>query len=406
MVLITRLEGPFTLAAPVESGKPLGAETRAARLAAADVQPIEPWRPSASSEAGAAATHAQAHVRPIESWKPSASSRSWAAVAATAANNEQMIPREEYPVPVAVPRRESDWSLRGALGAMKNATPSGGQPTTTAARRDSGISVPEEEGRTTAMYSHLEEAARQRAEERLSQIGHALPPPVTATATTAARRASIVTTEDQHGVDRPRSISLSSGARARFNLSESDEDREAAERRKRGLNAVLLMETAKKNVEARLSEQDREIAERRRLVYREEWARLAVRQAEEEVKDFDTHIDIGGGAHITEEELRRVAERNVQPLLQEMDQRSEEHRQQQREKKEQEMTRKLSKNKEKRSILGVRRASWLGGERKAEEGMAGPLTLLILLLTSIQLHIQRKRSARSVQAQYHRKSSE
>jgi hypothetical protein len=347
---------------PAETGRKPSAVTRAATLAAANVQPVEGWRPSASSEAGAAAMHAQAHTKPVEGWKPSASST--AETAATFANNEQMIPRQAYPVPgPALQESKSDWPLRGALGAMKNAAPAG-QTTTTAttARRDSGISVPEEEGRTQ-FYPHLEETARLRAEERLSQIGYAPSAPLTAT---AARRASIAT-ENQHGVSRPRSASLSSGARARFNVSDEDEDREAAEKRKRGQDALLLMETAKKNAEARLSQQDREIAERRRLVYREEWARLAVRQAEEEVKDLETHIDIGGGAHITEEELRRVAERNVRPLLQEMDQRSAEYHRQQREKKEQELARKLGKTKEKRGIL----RSWRS-EGKAEEGIAGP----------------------------------
>ncbi|KAA8905566.1 hypothetical protein FN846DRAFT_907391 [Sphaerosporella brunnea] len=378
---------------------PESAGAAAALLAASSPRTVEVWHPNPTSAAGAAASLAHTGAKPVEVWKPNPISA--AGAAASLAHPQSGAQEVHQPAPEV----KSDWPLRGALGAMnsqKNQASleaehaqrprAGSSPphltATTRARRDSGFSAEDEaaaherhtslqlnkpeEGQGSAsnrrpMYPHLEGAARQRAEERLAKIGYTPPTVAASTASAAGHRASDL------GSGRRRSASLSStNLRDARNRTEQDEALQRAEEQKRGHDALLLMNVARKNVEARLAEQDRLIAERRRIFLQEEWAaqatRVAARQAEAEIRDTVRHIDIGGGAHFSEEELRRIAERNVKPVLEDLDKRSAEYHEQQRKKREQELARKLSKGKERRSFFGVKREALAPeGEQPTEE---------------------------------------
>ena len=106
-----------------------------------------------------------------------------------------------------------------------------------------------------------------------------------------------------------------------------------AERRKSGQNALLLMSAARKNVQARMDEQDRRIAESRLM--RADWlskaTSIARRQADQRRADQrradSTGVPLGGGAYMAQEELYRIAERNVRPVIDDINQRAGEHHQ-------------------------------------------------------------------------------
>jgi hypothetical protein len=240
-------------------------------------------------------------------------------------------------------------------------------------------------------YPNLEEAARRQAKERLARIGYA--PQFSPVAAAGSARSASTGPSNARG--RVRSASFNSAnlrdARIRNGLFDVDEDHEHTERRKRGQDALLLMDTARKNVQSRLSEQDRQIAGRKGIVYREDWANkateIAQRQSDQRVTDQRVtdrpgRIDIGGGGYISEDELNKIAERNVRPVLDEINERSREIHRQQREKRTQEMARKSSRARE-RNILGMKRRSTTSQEsdRTNDEGMGLFNTGFFLALT-------------------------
>lgn len=90
---------------------------------------------------------------------------------------------------------------------------------------------------------------------------------------------------------------------------------------KRGDSAVLLMSAAQRNVQARLSGIDKQVAESRGLVRRESrnTKPLEIAQAYSD-KRMEHHgkVDIGGGAYMTPREINAIAEKHVQPVLDEI----------------------------------------------------------------------------------------
>jgi len=203
-------------------------------------------------------------------------------------------------------------------------------------------------------YPNLEEAARRQAEERLARIGYI---PASRSVTSG----------------RTRSVSLSSNhpRPQRYDIRELDEDTDRVDRRKRGQDALLLMSTARKNVQTRLSEQDRQIAESR--VMRKDWlpkaTEIAQRQSDQRMQHTQNHgkVAIGGGAYMTQEEIDMIAERNVRPVIDDINERAGEHHQLKRERREEktrEMARRLDEADKK--LFGFRRRHGIqveGGSR-------------------------------------------
>lgn len=91
--------------------------------------------------------------------------------------------------------------------------------------------------------------------------------------------------------------------------------------KKRGESSVLLMTTAQRNVQARLSGIDKQIAESRGFVQRDirDTKPLEIAQAGSE-KRMEHHrkVNIGGGLYMTPGEIDAIAEKNVQPVLDEI----------------------------------------------------------------------------------------
>lgn len=91
--------------------------------------------------------------------------------------------------------------------------------------------------------------------------------------------------------------------------------------KKRGDSAVLLMSTAQRNVQARLSGIDKQVAESRGLVRRgsSNTKPLEIAQAcSDKRMEHYGKVDIGGGAYMTPREIDAIAEKNVQPVLDEI----------------------------------------------------------------------------------------
>ncbi|KAF8539636.1 hypothetical protein BDD12DRAFT_805134 [Trichophaea hybrida] len=178
-------------------------------------------------------------------------------------------------------------------------------------------------------YPNLEEAARRQAEERLARIGY-LP----ASRSIASGRTRSVSLSSNHL--RPQS----------YDTLDLDEDIDRTDRRKRGQDALLLMSTARKNVQTRLSEQDRQIAKSR--ASRKDWlpkaTEIAQRQSDQRMQRTQNHgkVDIGGGKYMTQEEIDRIAERNVRPVIDDINERAEEHHQLKRERRK-EKTREMAR---------------------------------------------------------------
>ncbi|KAI5850004.1 hypothetical protein BZA05DRAFT_400576 [Tricharina praecox] len=356
---------------------PESAGATAALLAYASAKPVAIWHPNPNSTAGAAASLAHAN-RESGGSRPS--------------------PKAE---PVTSDGSTPNWPLRGALGAIRGgrrraesspAVCSGiggdvlGAATVahthaaTGRRRDSGFGTTSD-GEITAAeklkadirnaavlsmanerlkreeladtppplppsssrpvrrapYPNLEEAARRQAEQRLANIGYVPRTPGRSASLSSASRVMVR--------DRDRN-------RNRNQVPVSDQDVERAEKQKRGHDALLLMTAAKKNVQARLSLQDRQIAERKGIVCSDEWASRATEIAQrrlEQPRRPPGQVDIGGGAYMDKEELERIAERNVRPVIEDLNERAGEHRQLKQEKKEakaQDRARKMSRVKD------------------------------------------------------------
>ncbi|KAJ8102280.1 hypothetical protein POJ06DRAFT_249255 [Lipomyces tetrasporus] len=166
----------------------------------------------------------------------------------------------------------------------------------------------------------LEHAAKRAAAARLSKIGepqpaYILPPsprtsthrPVTAVsgAESASRRVQL---EHQAQVDRA--------------LRENDKS-DAATRHE------MLLGAAQRNVQAKLVAMDKEVATAS-LFGNKEFNAMALAVAEQEFKGKQTadqgKFDVGGGVLLTREEVHEIAQRHVQPVLAELNEKAFEQR--------------------------------------------------------------------------------
>jgi len=328
---------------------PESAGAAAARLAHASAKSVATWQPNPNSAAGAAASLAHASRE---------------------AGGSRLPPRPEKMAPDG---SAGDWPLRGALGAVRGGRRrAGSSPATysgaggavfgaaTAAhataktRRDSGFGTtsdsetaagkhkadirnavavsmanerpkreevpntpPSRRPARRAPFPNLEEAARRQAEERLAKIGYLVPTPGRRASLSSASR--VMASSDW---DRGRAL---------------DQESERADKQKRGHDALVLMNAAKKNVQARLSLQDQQIAERKGIVCSGEWTSRATEIAQRKLEQPKRHpgqVDIGGGAYMDQAEIDRIAERNVRPVIAAIDERADGRRRLQQEKKE------------------------------------------------------------------------
>lgn len=91
-----------------------------------------------------------------------------------------------------------------------------------------------------------------------------------------------------------------------------------------------LLDIARRNVENRLAGIDLQIADKKGLVYRRDWDNQATRIAEsrtqssnEKISERHGKYNVGGGKFVDAEVVDRIAMRNVQPLLDEMNAKAE-----------------------------------------------------------------------------------
>lgn len=175
--------------------------------------------------------------------------------------------------------------------------------------------------------SNIEEAARKVAAERLAKIGYN---------SENLRSASLLGTQGaQASLNRSYTVaSATSGDLGRARKINADmalmqDNLVRVDAKKRGENAVLLMSAAQRNVQARMSGIDKQVAESRGLVHREDWNAKAVEIAQAGSDKRMKHhgkVSIGGGAYMTPEEIDAIAERNVQPVLNEINRNTEAER--------------------------------------------------------------------------------
>lgn len=180
----------------------------------------------------------------------------------------------------------------------------------------------------TPRYPHLQEAAKKEAEARLARIGY----------DQARARAKT----------RGRSLSLGSS------LTGPDGEDKAA-RQKKGQEAVVLMDRAKRNVDARLKEQERAVAEKRGIPRSEDWDRIAMEHAERKREERRVGergadmVDVGGGQWVEREMVEELARRNVKPVMEDFEKEAKERREKEEEEKARKLERRAEKDQEKRS---------------------------------------------------------
>lgn len=219
-----------------------------------------------------------------------------AAMGAARRRSISQTPEPATPTTPAEDRRKTD-ILSAATISMAKRTPS------------TKATVPPQTSDRTERprYPHLEDAARQIAEERLARIGY---------------------TPEHHSSRRRfplRSHSLTK-SRSEVRAEQIDVEMQGLEgsQKKRGQDALLLMTVARRNVQDRMSAQDRQIAESRGLVSREDWNKVATEIAQRESdarQERHGKIDIGGGLYMSQDEIDVIAARNVQPVIDDLHER-------------------------------------------------------------------------------------
>ena len=153
--------------------------------------------------------------------------------------------------------------------------------------------------------SNLEEQARKNAERRLSHI--VLPSEVNAACQSQT--------------------SLHSGAAAQALATSREENARAPQERRAILQAVIeqhevLMNAARSNARDRLDSIDRSISERDIFFNDDELNAQALAAAERNSKErMANHgkVDIGGGVYMSQLDIDQIAQRNVRPVLNEID---------------------------------------------------------------------------------------
>lgn len=175
--------------------------------------------------------------------------------------------------------------------------------------------------------SNIEEAARKVAAERLAKIGYDTGRPrSTSLPGTQGAQASVNRSYSGVGAG---SSNLGRAHKINANMALPQDNLAKIDAKKRGENAVLLMSTAQRNVQARMSGIDKQVAESRGVIRREDWDAKAIQVAQAGSDRRLKHhgkISIGGGAYMAPEEIEAIAERNVRPVLDEMDRKADAER--------------------------------------------------------------------------------
>ncbi|KAJ6263436.1 hypothetical protein Dda_1999 [Drechslerella dactyloides] len=202
------------------------------------------------------------------------------------------------------------------------------------------------EDRQMRYYPHLEEAARKAAAERLSRVqaehdkarkASGLPPswqtsgPYTKAIT--KQPANKPTTQSKSQVDAAdyaRSLKIKSDTAKLANQMDSvDKDRQARD-------YLALLSVAEKNVRSRMQELETKVAEHQGRVPKHvqaEWDAKAKIMSEEYERKRNADreakkgkIDMGGGLWYDREDLERIARGNVQPILDEINEKAQKER--------------------------------------------------------------------------------
>ncbi|RPA92186.1 hypothetical protein L873DRAFT_1831215 [Choiromyces venosus 120613-1] len=333
-----------TSAKPVETRKtdPISAAGAAASLAHANSRIVEPWRPAQGTGAEKAASHAleDSNDRLMQASRTGPSStlqhESGAKIsgnALTAASLAHMptVRRASNAVEPAFERLvENDFNNAGGVSQQERRKSDILRAATISmAKRNRDIHPPDSPSQrhrvpfpgrqhpaTTSPSSRhpiygpdLNEAARKAAAERLALIGYPPKRSVSLSGTKGAQvslnRSRSVTAESTTASDHGRT------RRTDGNPSRSHDNLTRLENKRRGENAVLLMTAAQRNVQAQMSGLDRQIADSKGLVCREDQEARAREMAQvgHDKRQHQNHD--------------AIAERNVRPVLDDMNRKAE-----------------------------------------------------------------------------------
>ncbi|CUS13777.1 unnamed protein product [Tuber aestivum] len=358
---------------------PISAAGAAACLAHANPGRVEPWKPTQGTGAGKAAIHAledsNDRINPHTERHPPESSPltgtqgamqasstgpastprhesgtkiSGNAVTAASLAHMPMVRRASNAVEPAFERLvESDLNNAGGVSQQERRKSDILRAATISmSKRDCDIHSPDsprqrngvpsrerQRPATTPPSSHhpiygpdLDVAACKVAAERLTLIGY---DPEPSASLLGAKGAQASLSRSRSAMAEGASAS-DHGRRTDRNPSHSRENLTRLENKKRGENAVLLMATAQRNVQARMSGLDRQIADSKGLVRREDWEARAreLAQADHDKRQHQNHgkVSIGGGGYMTLEEIDAIAARNVRPVLDGMTRKAEAER--------------------------------------------------------------------------------
>lgn len=187
----------------------------------------------------------------------------------------------------------------------------------------SAQSVPTTTPPSRRFNSNIQGAARKVAAERLAKIGYDTDR--TLSASPLGAQAAQTSINRSYTVPNVGSIDIGQARNTDAEMALLRGNIARADAKKRGENAVLLMSAAQRNVQAKLSGIDKQVADSRGLARREDWEPRVtqIAQADSE-KRTENHgkISIGGGAYMAPEEIDVIAQRNVQPLLEDINRRA------------------------------------------------------------------------------------
>lgn len=331
---------------------------KAAHLANHQHRPVEVWKPeSGSASAGKAATLAARNHKTVEVWHPNKAS--FASTAATLAHQNVSSPtRSQF----ASSNSASQPKMIGpALAHLSLATPSSSVPKSqqqnflnnqqqATVRRAASLSVTRgakdiprapDRPRVRAMdLSHVQEAATEAAARRLALLDQEL-----------ANNAEMRRRNSVGAVSAARS-GLRSGA---IHKSASPSRVSSTHINMKPKDYVNLLDVAKRNVDTRMTGLDQEVAMKNGLPYRKDWEEQALRivearkRAEAGGQDLTGKIDLGGGKFVDAEVINAMAARNVQPLIDEVNELAAEARAKQAEEKAE-----LERKKHEKQVLDER----------------------------------------------------
>lgn len=252
--------------------------------------------PRQHGNAGKAAHLASRQHRPVEVWRPESNTTSAGKAATLAARNHKSVE--------ATVRRAASLSV---------------------ARSAKDIPRTPERTRVRAMdLSHVQEAASEAAARRLALLDQEL-----------AGNAEMRRRNSVGAVSAARSGLRAGG----YQKSTSPSRVPSTHINMKPKDYVHLLDVAKRNVNTRMTGIDQEVAMKNGLPYRKDWEEQAMRivearkKAEAEGHDLTGKIDLGGGKFVDAEVINAMAARNVQPIIDEVNELAAEARAKQAEEK-------------------------------------------------------------------------